>query len=75
MPYLQEIIPLEGTKVRKTDASGKGLRPQDIVPLKSLAKNYIRKAGQEHEIHIRGPQTPEILKYELVLTKLQPPWP
>ncbi len=44
-------------------AEKQGLAPQDIVPLKLVAKNQIQKAGQEPEIQNRGPKTTEILKY------------
>ncbi len=57
-------------------AEKQGLGPQDIVPLKSHEKKRIQKAGRELRYEIEAPKlkTPEILKYELVLTKLQLPW-
>jgi hypothetical protein len=51
-----------------SEAEKQGLAPQDIVPPKLIAKNCIRKAGREPEIQTSGPNTPEILKYKLVLT-------
>ncbi len=61
----KEITALEGS-INKgvinplSEAEKQGLRPQDIVPPKLVAKNRIRKAGQEPELRTSGPKTPKI---------------
>ncbi len=40
----------KGVIIPLSEAEKQGLAPQDIVPPKLVAKNRIRKAGQEPEI-------------------------
>jgi hypothetical protein len=46
-----------------SEAEKQGLKPQDIVPLKSRTKKRLQKAGREPEIQTRGPKTLESSKY------------